>query len=305
VNVTREPGDPLLSQADFSFVPLFSLGAGYVLVEGQVPGPISMAKEDGKAVQNAAPIVAGGPPRLELYATVAQAYRPRTYGELVSTAPDGVVNGDLEEGHSLQFELGVRGKPLPYLTFDLGGFYFEVNDQVGEITGVNADGVTFTTTENVGDARYAGFEAAVELDLLAMINGGTESPYGRFNLYGNVTLLDTEFTSGPSKGFDTTYAPNYQFKTGGIYRWKEIVKVGLLGNMVDDSFADANNTPSHFIPAYTVWDLTAEVKFLHGRLGVFAGIRNLFDEDFYAEIRDEGIVPAYRRNYYGGFSVKF
>ena len=305
VNVTRAPGDPLLSKSDFSFVPLFSLGAGYVLVEGQVPGPMSMSKEDGKSVQSVASMVPGGPPRLELYATVAQAYRPRTYGELVSTAPDAVVNGDLEEGHSIQFELGLRGKPLPYLTFDLGGFYFEVNDQIGEITGVNDAGVTFTTTQNVGDARYAGFEAAFELDLLTMINGGTESPYGHFNLYGNVTLLDTEFTAGPSKGFDTTYAPDYQLKIGAIYRWKEMVKVGLLGNMVGDSFADANNTPSHFIPAYTVWDLTGEVRFLNGRLGVFAGVRNLFDEDFFAEIRDEGIVPAYRRNYYGGFSVKF
>ncbi|MBA3607996.1 MAG: TonB-dependent receptor [Chthoniobacterales bacterium] len=142
-----------------------------------------------------------------------------------------------------------------------------MNDQVGEITGVNSAGATFTTTQNVGDARYAGLEAAVELGLLGMINGGTESPYGRF--------------------------------------YKDDVKVGLIGNLVDDSFADANNTPSHFIPAYTVWDLTAEVKFLNGRLGVFAGIKNLFDEDFYAEIRDEGIVPAYRRNCYGGLSVKF
>ena len=40
-------------------------------------------------------------------------------------------------------------------------------------------------------------------------------------------------------------------------------------------------------------------------VGVFAGINNLFDEDFYAEIRDEGIVPAYLRNYYAGFSIKF
>ena len=81
--------------------------------------------------------------------------------------------------------------------------------------------------------------------------------------------------------------------------------IGLIGEMVDDSFADANNTPSHFIPAYTVWDLTGEVKFLKGRMSVFAGIHNLFDEDFYAEIRDEGIVPAYGRNYYGGMSIKF
>ena len=74
---------------------------------------------------------------------------------------------------------------------------------------------------------------------------------------------------GPNKGFDTTYAPDYQFKIGGIYRYKEDVKVGLIGNLVDDSFADANNTRSHFIPAYTVWDLTAEVKFFNGRARCF------------------------------------
>lgn len=36
-----------------------------------------------------------------------------------------------------------------------------------------------------------------------------------------------------------------------------------------------------------------------------AGIRNLFDEDFWAEVHDEGILPAYRRNYYSGVSIKF
>jgi hypothetical protein len=32
---------------------------------------------------------------------------------------------------------------------------------------------------------------------------------------------------------------------------------------------------------------------------------NVFNEDFWAEMRDEGIVPAYGRNYYGGVSIKF
>jgi len=74
---------------------------------------------------------------------------------------------------------------------------------------------------------------------------------------------------------------------------------------VDDTFADANNTPERFIPSYTVWDLTGEVNFCHGHVGVFAGINNLFDENYYGEIRDEGIVPAYGRNYYAGLSLKF
>ena len=111
-------------------------------MEGQVPTTAPMGKDDGKEMKNVATVMnPGGLPRLELYGTVAQAYRPRTYGELVSMAPDGVVNGDLTEGDSLQFELGIRGKPFPYLTFDVGGFYFQVDDQVGEITGRNAMGI--------------------------------------------------------------------------------------------------------------------------------------------------------------------
>jgi Fe(3+) dicitrate transport protein len=296
-NITRP--DDLLSRNDFSFVPLFSLGVGYVLIEGQHPVETTakdVDAKDAKSMTTTTTMVAGGLPRLELYGTVAQAYRPITYGELVPTSATGTVNGDLKEGNSIQFELGLRGKPLPYLTFDVGGFYFTFDDQVGEVG---------NTTENVGDARYGGFEAAAELDVLALINGDVESPYGQLNLYGNITWLDAEFTGGPNNGAIPAYAPDYQFKVGGIYRWKDRVKVGLIGTMVGDHFSNADNDFQHVIPAYNVWDLTAEVNFFNGRVGVFAGINNVFDEDFWAEIRDEGILPAYRRNYYGGVSIKF
>lgn len=299
---------PLESRSDSSFVPLFSLGLSYVLVEGQqsVTSTAQDAK-DPKHMTTTTAMVAGGLPRLELYGTFAQAYRPITYGELVPTAANGVVNGDLEEGNSLQFELGLRGKPLPYLSFDVGGFYFTFDDQIGEVpfVGPSPDNITFVTTQNVGDARHMGFEAAAELDVLAMCNGGMESPYGHFNLYANVTLLDAEFTAGPNEGNMPAYAPDYLFKVGGIYRWKDRVKVGLIGTIVDDHFANAANSYQFFVPAYNVWDLTAEVNFWDGRVGVFAGINNLFDEDFWGEVRDEGILPAYERNYYAGIKIRF
>jgi Fe(3+) dicitrate transport protein len=298
----------LLSKDDDFFVPLFSLGLGYVLIEGQHP-VTNTAKDpkDAKNMTTTTTMVAGGLPRLELYGTVAQAYRPITYGELVPTSATGVVNGDLKEGNSLQYELGLRGRPYEWLTFDVGVFYFTFDDQVSELNLPNplVPGGTITVTQNVGDARYQGFEAGMELDILAVMHGGTKSPYGQLSLYGNVTLLDAEFTAGPFNGFSPAYAPDYQFKVGGIYRWEDRVKVGLIGTMVDDHFANANNTYQFFVPAYTVWDLTAEVNFCHGRIGVFAGINNVFDEDFYAEVRDEGILPAYGRNYYGGVSIKF
>jgi Fe(3+) dicitrate transport protein len=293
---------PLAARSDFSFVPLFGIGASYVLIEGkQIISPVPAAGgkgPEGKETKNppSPAVMAGGPPRLEIYGNFSQAYRPRTYGELVPTSATGTVNGDLEEGHSLQGELGLRGKPLPYLNFDMSGFWYNFEDQIAEVG---------TTTENVGDARYLGLEAAAELDILALINGGSESPYGRFNLYGNVTWLQAKFTAGLTPGNTPAYAPDYLFKTGGIYRWKDVVKVALLGTMVDNHFSNADNSFQHFIPNYNVWDLTAEVNFWDGRVGVFVGINNLFDEDFWAEIRDEGIVPAYRRNYYGGVTIRF
>ncbi len=299
-----EPSEPLVSQSDFSFVPLFGLGLGYVLFEGQqvAPGPVQPTGKGAEAKDLAGPMVTiGGPPRVEFYGTVSQAYRPRTYGELVPTGASSVVNGDLKEGDSLQFEYGVRGKPFPYLNFDVSGFYFTFDDQVGDI--ILPDG--FTSTGNIGDARYIGFEAAAELDVLSLINGGASSPYGDLRLYGNVTLLDAEFTSGPNRGNTPAYAPDYQVKSGAIYRYKDFLKVALLGTFVDDEFGDDGDSFEGFIPAYNVWDLTAEFKFWKGRAGVFAGIRNVFNEDYWGEVREEGIMPALPRNYYGGFEFFF
>jgi Fe(3+) dicitrate transport protein len=300
VNVSN----PLHSQSDFNFVPLFGLGLGYVLIEGEqiVAAPPVAGGKGTESKKVVTPVVGPvGPPRVELYGTVSQAYRPITYGELVPTGASSVVNGDLKEGEALQFEYGVRGKPFPYLNFDVGGFYFTFDDQVGEIILPNG----FTSTNNVGDARYIGFEAATELDVLSLINGGAPSPYGNLLLYGNVTLLDAEFTSGPNNGNTPAYAPNYQVKTGATYSYKDTFKIALLGTLVDDEFGDDGDSFEGFIPAYNVWDLTAEFRFWKGRAGVFAGIRNLFDEDYWGEVREEGIMPALPRNYYGGFEFFF
>jgi Fe(3+) dicitrate transport protein len=300
-----EPPEPLASHSDFNFVPLFGLGVGYTVVEGAPLSVASAPVAGGKGAESkevvSQTVTAVGPPRVELYGTVSQAYRPITYGELVPTGASSIVNGDLKEGEALQFEYGVRGKPFPYLNFDVGAFYFTFDDQVGEVILPNG----FTSTSNVGDARYIGFEAATELDVLSMINGGAPSPYGNLTLYGNVTLLNAEFTSGPNDGKTPAYAPDYQVKTGAIYRYKDVFKLALLGTIVDDEFGDDGDSFEGFIPAYNVWDLTAEVKFWNGRAGVFAGIRNLFDENYWGEVREEGIMPALPRNYYGGFEFFF
>src|SRR5258708_27605307 len=75
--------------------------------------------------------------------------------------------------------------------------------------------------------------------------------------------------------------------------------------LVDDEFGDDGDSFESFIPAYNVWDLTAEFRFWKGRAGVFAGIRNVFNESYWGEVREEGIMPALPRNYYGGVALFF
>ena len=128
--------------------------------------------------------------------------------------------------------------------------------------------------------------------------------WGAFNLYANVMLLDAEFVSGAQDGNTPQYAPDFLVRAGGIYRWRDRVKVALLGTFLDDHFADDGNTDSFFIPGYMTWDLTLEARVWKG-LSVIAGVNNLFDEDYYARIRGDGIDPAYGRHYYGGLSFVF
>jgi hypothetical protein len=33
--------------------------------------------------------------------------------------------------------------------------------------------------------------------------------------------------------------------------------------------------------------------------------KRIYSTDYWGEVRDEGIVPAYRRNYYGGVIIRF
>jgi Fe(3+) dicitrate transport protein len=76
------------------------------------------------------------------------------------------------------------------------------------------------------------------------------------------------------------------------------------GTFLDDHFANDNNTANFKVPAYMVWDLTAEYK-IHDNVRLIGGINNLFDESYFARVRNDGIDPANGRNCYIGASFEF
>lgn len=286
-------GTPLADAEDSEFVPLFGLGISYEVAK-----------------------------KVELYANVSQSYRPKIFTQAVPTGGTTVIPADLEEAKAWQYEIGFRGNPAPWVRWDVSGFLLDFDDQIGVIALPGGR----STLANVGRAQHFGVEAALELDVIGLIDALQDTPpatmgkdgkpvthveqslvdrFGSLNLYGNVTLLDAEFVSGPLDGLTPRQAPDYIVRGGTIYRWRDRFELAFLGTFVGDAFADDANTPQRFIPAYMVWDLTAEAKVYKDIVSIHAGINNLFDEDYYARITDTGIDPGYGRNFYAGFSLKF
>ena len=300
VNVSKtDAGVALADQEDSEVVVLFGLGASYRFAE-----------------------------RVEMYGNISESYRPKIYTQAVPTDGTALVPNDLNESHAWNYELGLRGRPVAWASWDASVFYLDFKDQIGRIALPGG----FTTVANVGRAEHYGVEVAGELDFIGLADslrgtsssspvvadGKTVAPettsatrslaqrFGSLSLYANATLLHAEFVSGPQEGLTPRYAPDYLVRAGLIYAApNECFRVAFTGTMVGESFADDANTPERFVPSYVVWDLTAEAKVYKDIVSVNAGVNNLFDEDYFSRVRDDGIDPAAGRNYYMGVSLKF
>ena len=289
-----EIGRPLADENDQEFVPLFGLGISYQVAK-----------------------------KTEIYANASESYRPEVFTQAVPTGGTTIVPKNLNPSYAWQYDIGFRGNPVPWITWDTSAFLLDFSDQIAVVALPGG----FSTVANGGKSRTRGLETALQVDVIGLLDtlqhpeesksASTDSKnvtpvsrrlgerFGSLSLYGNMTLLNAEFVSGPLAGKTPRYAPNYSVRTGLIYRWQDRFKLAFLGTFVGPTFGDDAETPQRAIPSYVVWDLTAEAKIYKDFVMVQAGINNVFDENYYARVGNDGIDPAYRRNFYGGFALKF
>jgi Fe(3+) dicitrate transport protein len=277
VNVSKaDAGVPLSDDTRLDVVPLVGLGVAYTLL-----------------------------PTVEVYANASSGYRPAIFTQAVSTSPTTDVPGDLAAGNAWQYEVGFRGNPQPWLYWDTSLFWLDFDNQIGTVQ-VSADR---SEIRNVGRAWYRGWEAATEVGLVGLydhLRGTTHvGRCGDFSIYGNVTLLDAELIRGEFEDNVPAYAPDYVVRAGVQYSYRNLVRASLLSTAVSQHFANDNNTGDFYVPPYEVWDLTVEANVYRDMVAIHAGVNNLFDENYYARIRSDGIDPAMGRNFYGGVKLYF
>ncbi|MBI5690922.1 MAG: TonB-dependent receptor [Verrucomicrobia bacterium] len=238
------------------------------------------------------------PAKAQFYANVSQSFRPVVFTQAVPNGATQVVNADLAEGRALQFEVGYRAQLGAGLVVDASAFQLEFDDQVGTLALPGGR----STVANVGRALHRGLEASVQQDLLRLVR-----PAGHTTLtaYVNALLLEAEFKEGAFAGRRPQYAPRHVVRAGLVLARSGTFKLGLTGTLADDSFGDDTNTDQRRVPAYAVWDLTAEWRVPRTPLRLIGGVNNVFDEDYYSRVRADGIDPAPRRNAYFGASFEF
>lgn len=234
----------------------------------------------------------------QAYANASQSFRPAIFTQAVPNGATNIVNADLAEARAMQFEIGYRAQPLDGLVLDASVFHLEFDDQVGTLALPGGR----STVANVGRAVHRGIEASVQYNLLRALNRNSPAA---LNLYANAMLLDAEFKQGAIAGRTPQYAPQHVVRSGIVYTYGSKVKLGLTGTLSADSFADDTNSASRYVPAYAVWDLTSEWRIPGTMVRLIGGVNNVFDEDYYNRVRNDGIDPAPRRNYYFGAALEF
>lgn len=265
-----------------------------------------------------------------LYANVSNAYRAPTYNETVNQGFRNRIQPDLESASLYQVEIGIRGTPATWYTYDASAFLMDYDDQFATANGV---------ISNAGRTRHRGFELFQEINLFGLIDSfsgttssseprtGPRSPEtetglarcGRLSFFGALSYLHAEIDASPfagAAGTEVPYAPEWTPKAGVSYNYFERIKAAAtfqyvgdhLGNLNNDDLLIRNNT-SALIPSYTVVDVSLEFTCLRDKLTLFVNVNNVFDEDYFAGLQGGNLVGnqiiAPGRNAYGGLRLTF
>ncbi len=232
----------------------------------------------------------------QLYANASESYKPITYQESVPLDASTQISEDIEPSKVVTYELGHRGQ-TEALNWDVSAFFLRYENKFGQVG--TTSGVRF---QNTGAGTHKGLDAATELKLTSFVDA--LKPFGSFNLYANIAVLDARYTRGSLKDKTPMYAPKTISRVGLIHSRENRYKVALMGVIVGQHYGTDDNADDRAIGTYTVFDLTADVNLTKAWV-LSGGINNLFDRQYFSRVRNDGLVWALDRNFYAGVTYQF
>lgn len=239
-------------------------------------------------------------PDHSLYATVSTAFETPTFTEFADENVGGL-NPDIEPQDALNREIGARGFLGDDLRYELALFSVRVDDELVE----RADDAERAFFNNA-DTRREGVELGLEWFATEQITVTGAYTYGdyTFDRFVDNSGADLDGNRLPA-------LPRHLLYLEAAWRGGRGFYAAVEGQVVGPVFADSANDVK--VPGYGVWNLRGgrEWRLASGReLELFAGINNLFDKEYFSNIRanasgDRFFEPAPEVNAYLGAALTF
>jgi len=239
-------------------------------------------------------------PQHQAYVNTGTAFETPTFSEFANPTGGGF-NPAVEPQKAWNREIGLRGyiEPLA-MDYDLALFSVRVRD---ELVPYDEGGRTFY--QNAGDTNRDGLELALGWQLA-----------DQWRLNSALTLARYEFDkfATPSERFDGNRIPGLPEQTWvNQLTWENLdqrfatLETEYIGDLVADN-ANATEVDSYWLLNLRIgdgWQLSEGT-----RLSAYLGLRNLLDEEHYANVRLNGTFgrfyePAPGRSVYGGVELSF
>jgi len=250
-----------------------------------------------------------------LYGGISQAYRPVIFKDIVQASTYEQIDKNLEDAFGYNAELGIRGKILKHLQYDVSLFRIDYKNRLGTLVLQDNTGQPYTYKTNIGNSRTNGIELFVQykFPITNQLFAG---------LFTSTAYMDAKYT----KGQVSTGTVNKSIEGNNVEavpewisrNWLDILYKGfsctILYNYTSSTFSDALNTitpPSSgakgFTPAYSIWDFNASLR-TNSFFSIRAGINNIFDKQYFTKrptfYPGPGIWPSDGRNIYVTFGIK-
>ncbi|MEJ7731596.1 MAG: TonB-dependent receptor [Polyangiaceae bacterium] len=211
---------------------------------------------------------------------------------------DGI-DEQLDAERSVNWEVGARIGPSPWLRVEGTGFLSRFDNQIIPTPGGDAGRLEL---QNAGETRHSGAEIGARL----LVGRALRLPLG-IDLSGNYTVSRAVFAAGDYNGNTLPYAPRHI--ASGVLDVTHALGLGgqVAFSYVGDQFSDEANTVQEdaggrvgVLPEHVTLDLAARYRHARSGLGATVSVKNLLDDIYVQGRRPDGIFPGgYRQIYFG------
>jgi Fe(3+) dicitrate transport protein len=243
-----------------------------------------------------------------LYGGISQAYRPVIFKDIIPASTYEQIDKNLKDAFGYNAEIGVRGKLLSRLQYDINVFRLLYKNRMGTLVLQDNAGQSYTFKTNIGNSLTRGVELFIQYKFPI-------THYLFAGLFTSTSFMDANYVTGQvSTGTSNkSIAGN---KVEAVPEWisrngLDIIYKGfsctILYNYTSSTFSDALNTvtppPSGakgITPSYSIWDINTSLR-TGSHFTIRAGLSNIFNKQYFTKrpafYPGPGIWPSDGRNF--------